>query len=83
MNKVEKMMNLYKNFSSFSMEEVRTIANDLKLATQIVKIYDTIDRYILTEEEDEMVYRAYDSARTMLYGHGVLEEPAIIPLNFK
>lgn len=83
MKKVEKLMELYNKFSSYSMEEERNIVNDLKLAVKIVKLYDLIDNYLLTEEEDEQVYRAYDSARTMLYGYGILEEPEMVPLNFK
>ena len=81
--KIEKLMKLYEQFSSYSMEEKKDIITDLKLAMKIVNLYDRIDSYLLTEDEDEKVYRAYDSARTMLYGYGVLEEPEMIPMNFK
>lgn len=81
--KIEKLMELYTKFSSISMEEEKSIVADLKLAMQIVKLYDKIDTYLVTEEEDILIYRAYDSARTMLYGYGILEEPEIIPLNIK
>ena len=83
MTKVEKLMELYTNFSSISMEEEKSIVADLKLAMKIVKLYDKIDRYLLTEEEDNLVYHAYDGARTMLYGYGILEEPEVFPLNSK
>ena len=61
---------IYSRFEAVTNEEVRET-----FATKVIEIYDQIDRYLLKEEEDELVYEMYSRARSYLW-----EEPEFLPL---
>lgn len=56
------MKTIYSRFEAVTNEEARET-----LATKVIEIYDQIDRYLLSEQEDELVYEMYSRVRSYLW----------------
>lgn len=67
---------IYHQFETEVSKEARKI-----FANRIIKIYDQIDRYILGEEEDDIIYTIYSQARVFLQDSDFWEEPEFLPLS--
>ena len=66
---------LFRRFEAETSEEAREI-----LAGKIIEIYDQIDRYVLSEEEDEYIYAMYTQCRVFLQDTDFWDEPELLPL---
>lgn len=66
---------IYHQFETEVSKEARKI-----FANRIIEIYDQIDRYILGEEEDDIIYTIYSQARVFLQDSDFWEEPEFLPL---
>ena len=66
---------IFRRFETETETEAREI-----LARKVVEIYDEIDRYLLSEEEDEYMYSMYSQARVFLQDTDFWEEPEFLPL---
>ena len=49
-------------------------------AKKVVEIYDRIDRYLLSEEDDNFIYEMYSRVRNYLFDTVYWEEPELLPL---
>ena len=67
-----------KNF--FLLEEETNEIKKERRAKRVVEIYDKIDRYLLSEEEDELIYDIYARVRNYLFDTVYWEEPELLPL---
>ena len=79
MTKIERMTKIWNKLDSFEVE--LTIEERAFLALKLIKIYDSIDSYLLSEEDDEKVYEMYSRARQMLVNMGCWWQPEEIPFN--
>ena len=69
---------MHKRFSIFE-EETKEIQKENK-AKKVIAIYDRIDRYLLSEEDDEFIYEMYSRVRNYLWDSVYWEEPEFLPL---
>ena len=66
--------------SYFMFEKETNEIKKEKSAKKVVEIYDKIDRYLLSEEADALVYEMYSRTRNYLWDTVYWEEPELLPL---
>ena len=66
--------------SYFMFEKETNEIKKERIAKKVIEIYDRIDRYLLSEEEDVLVYEMYSHTRNYLYDTIYWEEPELLPL---
>lgn len=74
----EMIKAMEKMFLCFETEknEIRKMVK----AKEVIEIYDKLDRYLLSEEEDNFVYEMYSRTRNYLFDTILWEEPEFLPL---
>ena len=66
--------------SYFMFEKETNEIKKEKSAKKVVEIYDKIDRFLLSEEDDAFVYEMYSRTRNYLWDTVYWEEPELLPL---
>ena len=66
--------------SFFLFEEETNEIKKERIAKKVVEIYDRIDRYLLSEEDDNFIYEMYSRVRNYLFDTVYWEDPELLPL---